>query len=46
VKLPDLWLSQIEGFLESVPLTPGPERVLLHTEVTREHLVVTPVRGR
>ena len=42
VKLPDLWLSQIEGFLESVPLTPGRERVLLHTEVIREHLVVDP----
>jgi hygromycin-B 7''-O-kinase len=42
VELPDLWLSQIEGFLESVPLIPGRERVLLHTEVIREHLVVTP----
>ena len=42
VKLPDPWLSQIEGFLESVPLTPGRERVLLHTEVIREHLVVNP----
>jgi hygromycin-B 7''-O-kinase len=42
VKLPEAWLSQIEGFLESVPLTPGPERVLLHTEVIREHLVVNP----
>ena len=42
VELPDLWLSQIEGFLESVPLMPGRERVLLHTEVIREHLLVTP----
>jgi hygromycin-B 7''-O-kinase len=42
VKLPDLWLSQIEDFLDSVPLTPGRERVLLHTEVIREHLVVNP----
>jgi hygromycin-B 7''-O-kinase len=42
VKLPDLWLSQIEGFLESVPLTPGRERVPLHTEVTAEHLLVSP----
>jgi hygromycin-B 7''-O-kinase len=42
VKLPELWLSQIEGFLESTPLAPGRERVLLHTEVTREHLVVNP----
>lgn len=39
-KLPDLWLRQIEGFLASVPLVPGPERVLLHTEVIREHLLV------
>ena len=42
VKLPDSWLSQIEGFLESAPIAPGRERVLLHTEVTREHLVVQP----
>ena len=42
MKLPDLWLGQIERFLESVPLTPGRERVLLHTEVMREHLVVNP----
>jgi hygromycin-B 7''-O-kinase len=42
VKLPDLWLSQIEDFLDSVPLTPGRERALLHTEVIREHLVVNP----
>jgi hygromycin-B 7''-O-kinase len=42
VKLPGPWLSQIEGFLESAPLAPDRERVLLHTEVTREHLVVTP----
>jgi hygromycin-B 7''-O-kinase len=42
VKLPGVWLSQIEDFLESVPLTPGRERVLLHTEVIREHLVVHP----
>jgi hygromycin-B 7''-O-kinase len=42
VNLPDLWLSQIDGFLESVPLSPGRERVLLHTEVIREHLMVDP----
>ena len=42
MKLPDLWLSQIEGFLESMPLPPGRERVLLHTEVTREHLMIDP----
>jgi hygromycin-B 7''-O-kinase len=40
--LPDLWLSQIEGFLASVPLAVGRERVLLHTEVIREHLLVNP----
>jgi hygromycin-B 7''-O-kinase len=39
--LSQAWLSQIEPFLGSVPLTPG-RRVLLHTEVTRENLVVTP----
>ena len=42
VNLPEAWLSQIEGFLESVPLMPGQERVLLHTEVIREHLMVNP----
>jgi hygromycin-B 7''-O-kinase len=42
VKLPDLWLSQIDDYLASVPLTPGQERALLHTEVIREHLVANP----
>lgn len=42
VKLQEPWLSQIENPLESVPLTPGRERALLHTEVIREHLVVSP----
>jgi len=42
IMLSGRWLSQIEGFLESVPLAPERERVLLHTEVTREHLVVNP----
>jgi len=40
--LPDLWLGQIEGFLQSVPLAAGRERVLLHTEMIREHLLVSP----
>jgi hygromycin-B 7''-O-kinase len=40
--LPQAWLSQIEPFLRPVPLTPGRQRVLLHTEVTRENLVVSP----
>jgi hygromycin-B 7''-O-kinase len=42
VRLPDPWLGQIEGFLGAAPLTPGRGRVLLHTEVTREHLVASP----
>jgi hygromycin-B 7''-O-kinase len=42
VNLPDPWLSQIEGFLETVPIAPGQERVLLHTEMIREHLLVNP----
>jgi hygromycin-B 7''-O-kinase len=42
VKLPDPWLSQIEGFLDSVPIAPEPQRALLHTEVIREHLLVSP----
>ncbi|MGD0243199.1 MAG: aminoglycoside phosphotransferase family protein [Streptosporangiaceae bacterium] len=45
VELPEVWLSQVEGFLESVPLAPGRERVLLHTEVIREHLLVNPGTG-
>ena len=40
--LPEAWLSQIEPFLGSVPLTPGRQRSLLHTEVTRENLMVSP----
>jgi hygromycin-B 7''-O-kinase len=40
--LPQAWLSQIETFLGSVPLTPGRRRTLLHTEVTRENLMVSP----
>ena len=40
--LPQTWLSQIEPFLGSVPLTPGRQPALLHTEVTRENLVVSP----
>ena len=42
VKLPHAWLSQIEGFLTSVPAAPGRERALLHAEMTREHLLVDP----
>ncbi len=42
VNLPDPWLSQIEPFLDSVPTRTGPQRVLLHTELIREHLLVNP----
>ena len=40
LRLPDLWLSQIEGFLDSVTLASEAEPVLLHTEVTGENLIV------
>lgn len=40
--LPQAWLSQIEPFLGSVPLASGHQRALLHTEVTRENLIVSP----
>jgi hygromycin-B 7''-O-kinase len=35
------WLEQIPAFLDSVTLDPGQRPVLLHTEVMREHLLVT-----
>ena len=44
VELPNLWVRQIEGFLASVPVRSGQDRVL-HTEVIREHLVVDPDTG-
>jgi hygromycin-B 7''-O-kinase len=34
------WLAQIPAFLEAVPLVMPAQRVLLHTEVMREHLLV------
>ncbi|SFO96745.1 hygromycin-B 7''-O-kinase [Amycolatopsis arida] len=34
------WLAQITSFLDTVDLVPGPP-ALLHTEVMREHLLVT-----
>jgi hygromycin-B 7''-O-kinase len=40
--LPQAWLSQVEPFLGSVPLATGRQPALLHTEVIREHLVVSP----
>lgn len=38
--LPAAWAEQIPGFLDAVTLPPGTP-VLLHTEVMREHLLVT-----
>ncbi|MER6995591.1 phosphotransferase [Streptomyces sp. NPDC000410] len=40
--LPEAWSEQIPGFLDSVALTPGPHRSLLHTEFMRQHLMVDP----
>lgn len=37
--LPEPWLSAIQPFLDAVPLQPR-RRVLLHTEIMREHLLV------
>jgi hygromycin-B 7''-O-kinase len=42
VNLADVWLEQIPDFLDSVQLPAEPGRALLHTEIMREHLVVTP----
>jgi hygromycin-B 7''-O-kinase len=39
------WLAQIPAFLDSVALETSPRLVLLHTEVMREHLLVTPDAG-
>jgi hygromycin-B 7''-O-kinase len=38
--LDEHWLAQIPSFLESVPLATPARRVLLHTEIMREHLLV------
>ncbi|MEJ8645484.1 aminoglycoside 3'-phosphotransferase/choline kinase family protein [Streptomyces sp. MS1.HAVA.3] len=40
--LPDAWLEQIPDFVASVPLPREPQRVLLHTEVMQQHLLVDP----
>ncbi len=42
--LPRAWADQIPGFLDEVALQMGPP-VLLHTEVMREHLLVTEGHG-
>ena len=39
------WLAQLPAFLESVPTEVPSRRVLLHTEVMREHLLVTEAAG-
>jgi hygromycin-B 7''-O-kinase len=39
------WLAQIPAFLDGVALDPWPRPVLLHTEVMREHLLVTSHAG-
>jgi hygromycin-B 7''-O-kinase len=39
--LAEPWLAQIPAFLASVQLPAGAPAVLLHTEVMREHLLVT-----
>ncbi|TJZ52809.1 aminoglycoside phosphotransferase family protein [Streptomyces piniterrae] len=38
--LPEAWLEQIPGFLNSVPLPPQPSGALLHTEFMRQHLTI------
>ena len=38
--LPPLWADQIPGFLDAVALPSGPP-VLLHTEIMRQHLLVS-----
>ncbi len=43
--LAPMWLEQIPSFLDAWQPTPGGARVLLHTEVMREHLMVEPAGG-
>ncbi len=40
VGAPAAWIEQIPAFLASVPLPASERRVLLHTEIMREHLLV------
>ncbi|MFI6289135.1 phosphotransferase [Streptomyces sp. NPDC051018] len=44
--LPESWLEQIPGFLDSVTLPRSPRRALLHTEFMRQHLLVDPDNWR
>ncbi|GHH51240.1 phosphotransferase family protein [Streptomyces candidus] len=41
-KLPEEWTARIPDFLGCVHLPADPPRVLLHTELMRQHLVVDP----
>jgi hygromycin-B 7''-O-kinase len=43
--LAPMWLEQIPAFLDAWRPAPSGTRVLLHTEVMREHLVVVPAAG-
>ncbi|WP_328958628.1 aminoglycoside phosphotransferase family protein [Kitasatospora purpeofusca] len=44
--LPDAWLERIPDFLDTADLPREPERVLLHTEFMRQHLLLDPTTGR
>jgi hygromycin-B 7''-O-kinase len=44
--LASLWLTQLDDFLERWSPRDDGRRVLLHTEVMREHLLVNEVNGR
>lgn len=43
--LADAWLQQIDAFIARWAAPVGPQRVLLHTEIMREHLLVEPAGG-
>jgi hygromycin-B 7''-O-kinase len=43
--LDEPWLAQLPGFLASLPVEASSRRVLLHTEIMREHLLVTESAG-
>ncbi len=45
-ELPDAWLERIPAFLDATELPRDPERVLLHTEFMRQHLLVDGTTGR
>ncbi|MET7702926.1 aminoglycoside phosphotransferase family protein [Streptomyces sp. NPDC005485] len=43
--LAEVWLEQIPDYLDSAQLPTSTERVLLHTEFMREHLITDPSDG-